>query len=69
MIDWIATAFSILGNVFNIKKSAWGFVLWIVGSTIWVVIGYQRHMYGMMSLFIVYDVMSIYGIWEWTRKK
>lgn len=67
MIEWMATAFSILGNVFNIKKSVWGFILWIIGNAMWVYIGCTKHMWGMTALFSVYIVMSAWGIWEWTR--
>ena len=67
MIEWIATAFSICGNVFNIKKSVWGFVLWIVGNSIWMWIGYTKHMWGMLTLFTIYNAMSFWGIYEWTR--
>lgn len=67
MIEWFACLSSICGNFLNIKKSAWGFVFWIVGNTIWIVVDYQQQKWANMTLFVVYNIMSLYGLYEWTR--
>ena len=67
MIEWAAFALSLAGNYLNIKKSVWGFVLWIVGNTIWVVVDYQQQKWANMTLFLIYTLMSIWGIYQWTR--
>jgi len=36
MIQWLATFVSLLGAVVNIRKSRWGFVIWMGSCLLWV---------------------------------
>lgn len=68
MIEWLATGLSLLGYVFNVRKSVWGFAIWIVANSIWVYVGISKGMWGLVFTMSAYTVMSVWGIYSWLKK-
>lgn len=66
-IDWIATSLSIIGYFFVIKKHFIGLVIWTFANLLWIYIGLLNKTYGMVTLFIFYIFMNIYGVYGWRR--
>ncbi len=64
-LEYIATAFSIFGGVLNALMLWHGFVVWIMGNSIWVYIGYKKEMRGMILTFIVFTFTAILGVYVW----
>lgn len=68
-LEWIAVALSIVGNLFVIKRRVEGFILWSIANVLWIYIGVITSLWGMTTLFIVYFLISMYGIFSWSKKK
>jgi len=68
-IGWIASLLSILGAIFNARKSIIGFWLWIVANFIWLIVSLIRKDYAQVILWITYIITSSYGIYCWSKEK
>lgn len=64
-LEYIATACSITGGILNALMLWHGFVIWIVGNTIWIHIGNKKDMKGMVLTFIVFTATAILGLYVW----
>jgi len=64
-LEYIATSFSIVGASLNALILWHGFVLWIIGNTIWVYIGNKKEMKGMVLTFIVFTFIAVFGLYVW----
>ena len=64
-LTWPVTALSIIGVVLNIKRSRWGFAVWTVTNSFWMVYDYQIGAYAQSALFAVYLMLALWGLWEW----
>ena len=69
MIDWILALISIIGAILNIKRIKWGFALWIIANTGWIIFSFVSGIYGQVPLWIVYNILSIWGFIDWHRKE
>lgn len=67
-LGWGFTALSLIGNLFIIKKSVKGYWLWIVANIGWIIYDFQIHAYSQAFLFSAYLILSVYGVWEWSKK-
>jgi nicotinamide riboside transporter PnuC len=68
MTEAVATILSLVGYAFNIRHSRWGFMVWAIANTIWIWIGIDKQMWGLVLMMAVYTAMSLYGFWAWSRK-
>jgi nicotinamide riboside transporter PnuC len=68
-LSWIITGLSIIGAIYNAKGKIFGFYIWIIANLLWV--GYDLYIqsYSQMVLFVVYTIISGYGIWQWKKRK
>jgi len=68
-LSWIITGLSIIGAIYNAKGKIFGFYIWIIANLLWV--GYDLYIqsYSQMVLFVVYTIISGYGIWQWKKKR
>jgi nicotinamide mononucleotide transporter len=67
--QWIATALNLIGLIINAKKSPWCWPLWIVGSMIFMFIFATQKDWATFSLFAGYQIINIYGLYEWIKNK
>lgn len=67
-IEYIATALSITGAILNVLMLWFSFVLWIFGNILWIYLGYKKNIKGMVATFIVFTVISIFGLCVWITK-
>ena len=69
ILEWTATALSILGLYLVAKKKMfWGYIAWIIGAPMWVVLGMMTQAYGTAVTFSIFLVMDFYGLNEWHFK-
>ena len=68
VLQWSATAFSLVGLVFNIRKSPWGFALWLVSNGLWFGFALQTRALGLAITQAVFAVFSIIGFAKWRQK-
>ena len=67
MIDIIATILSICGAVLNAQHRIFGFYIWIVANTTWIIYGYMTGQIYLCITFLVYNIISVYGIYKWRK--
>lgn len=67
IIEWIATGIGIIGAILNASKSIKGFYLWLISNSIFIYISILNKLYGMATLFLVYFLISLYGIIKWKK--
>ena len=66
--DWIATIFSLIGIVFNAKRSIWCWPTWLVGSIVWVLyylFGTDKIQWASVILWSTFICANLYGWWNW----
>lgn len=67
-LGWTFTALSLIGNLFIIKKSVYGYWVWIVANIGWILYDFQIKAYSQSFLFAAYLILSVWGVWEWSKK-
>lgn len=68
-LEWIATILSLIGAIFIVEKQWQGYAFWLGGNTAWLILGFLTGMYGAVITFSVFNIISVYGMWEWRFKK
>jgi len=68
-ISWILTVWAIIGAILNARGSIKGFYIWIVGNIGWVAYNLYIEEWALAALFVVYTLISTYGIYQWRKKK
>jgi len=66
---WVITLISIIGVIANIYKKTWCFILWIFSNFTWMVIDYNAGLYAQSFLFLVYFLLAIWGLIQWSREQ
>jgi len=69
IISSVITLFSICGAVFNARGSIWGFYIWLPANLSWVVYDICIKEYPQAVLFVVYSIISAFGIYQWRKHK
>ncbi len=64
---WVLAILSLAGVWLNIKKDKKCFYLWIIANFGWIAIDIKADLYAQAALFGVYTVLSVYGIYAWSR--
>ncbi|MFA5249957.1 MAG: nicotinamide mononucleotide transporter [Parachlamydiales bacterium] len=67
-LSWVFVALSLIGNLFVIKKSVYGYWLWILANLGWIVYDFQIKAYSQSFLFFAYLLLAIWGVFEWSKK-
>ncbi|NRA91169.1 MAG: nicotinamide mononucleotide transporter [Psychroserpens sp.] len=69
LLETIAFFFGIASVIFAKKANIWVYPTGLVATTITVYIFLQDELMGDMMMNFYYSIMSIYGWWNWSRKK
>ena len=69
MLEWSATALSLIGALFIVKKKWQGYGFWFGGNTCWLALGAITGMIGAVITFSVFNVISVYGVYDWRFRK
>jgi len=69
LISWILTVISVIGAILNARKSIWGFYIWLPVNVAWIVYNFKIGQPGQAVLFLVYTVISTWGIIQWRKRK
>jgi nicotinamide riboside transporter PnuC len=68
IFTWSLTAASIIGTVANIYKKQWCFIIWLFTNTTWMIVDFYKGIYAQSFLFLVYTLLAIWGLIQWTKK-
>jgi len=64
-LELISALLGISGAILNVLKNKWGFTLWIVGNSLWIIYGIITKQYFFMIQYIVFVSISIWGFRKW----
>lgn len=67
IVGYIATFLSLLGNVFIVRKSKWGFVIWTAGNIVWIWVDIHIGLHSQIVMMAVYSALNIWGLIEWGK--
>ena len=67
ILSWVFAVIAIVGAVLNARQSIKGFYLWLVSNTGFIVINFLIGMPAQATLFIVYNIITVYGIYQWRK--
>lgn len=67
-MEWAVVVFSIIGVVLNIYKIRWCFVIWGVTNFSWMIIDFYHGVYSQAFLFMIYFILALYGLYQWSRE-
>lgn len=70
MLDekWLLTAFSLYGNVLNVKRRRSCFIVWVIANLLWLAYDLYSGLYSRAALDIVQTGFCIWGFIEWRSK-
>ena len=64
-LELISAILGISGGILNVLKNKWGFALWVIGNTLWVIYGIVTKQYFLMLQYIVFVAIAIWGFKAW----
>ncbi len=67
-LKWVGTAFGIAGAVLvaaNIPESGWGFVLFLVSSSLWGCAGWRMRETSIVAINAPFTIVNLVGISRW----
>ena len=66
-MTWILVIVSLVGVILNIKHNRVCFFLWGFTNLSWAIIDFKQGIPAQGFLFIIYFILSIWGIYEWRK--
>jgi nicotinamide riboside transporter PnuC len=69
MFEWLLTALSIIGTLYNLQKRAAGWIIWTISNAGWIMSFTMKGLPAEATLFSVYLVLSVYGIFKWRQPR
>lgn len=67
MIEWVFASLSILGAILNAYKNKWGFIIWIVANSGWIVVDYYIGLWEQIPIWVVYNIICVVGFIKWHK--
>lgn len=69
MFEWTLTVLSIIGTLYNLQKRVAGWIIWTISNIGWIISFVMKGLLAEATLFSVYLVLSIYGIFKWWQPR
>ena len=69
ILSWLMSAAALIGTVINAEQNKFGFVFWIVSNFYMVIRFAVIGEYAQMTLFFIYFLLAIRGIYAWSKKE
>ena len=67
--SWIVTIASVTGTTANACKKCWGFVIWMLTNTFWVIYDVHFGLFPQAALYVVNFALAVTGFVLWGKKK
>ncbi len=65
---WLTSLWSLIGVYINIHKLKGCFIIWAFTNAAWAVIDFYHRLPEQGTLFTVYFLLAIYGLWQWHKE-
>ena len=69
ILSWAMSAIALCGTVLNAEKNILGFTFLVVSNLYMVVRFWVIGEYAQMTLFFIYFLLAIRGIYVWSKRK
>ncbi len=69
LLELLGMVFGIGGMIFNVYKSKWGYVVWIVSNLLWIVYAYNTKQYFFLLQYIVFTIVLTWGFIKWNKEE
>ena len=69
VLSWIMCAVALTGTIINAERNKYGFAFWVVSNLYMVIRFAVIDEFAQMTLFFVYFLLAIRGIYSWTKKE
>jgi nicotinamide riboside transporter PnuC len=69
ILSWVMSAIALAGTFMNAERNKWGFVFWLVSNLYMTVRFFVIGEYAQSTLFFVYFILAIRGLFSWTKKE
>ena len=69
ILSWIMCGVALAGTIFNAERNKYGFIFWVVSNLYMIVRFAVIGEYAQMTLFFIYFLLAIRGIYSWTKKE
>jgi len=66
-MDWVASALTLLGNVFVIKKKWYAFVIFFVANCMWAYWWFMHQQWAAMILVALFLGQNVWGYIQWRK--
>jgi nicotinamide riboside transporter PnuC len=67
-LEWFAVALSLAGALeMSCKQPLIGSALFLLADILFLPVCLNRKTYGMVVMYVIYSVISLVGIYEWSR--
>ena len=67
-MNWIIVFIAFAGVILNIKKHWFCFLLWLISNGYWFVYNIRIGEFAQASIYGVFFILSIYGLFSWRKK-
>ena len=68
ILTWLLTILSVIGVVLNAHQDRRCFYIWMVTNSSWAVVDFYKGIYAQGTMFILYLLLSIWGLYKWKHK-
>lgn len=69
MIEFIATVLSVVGNFLVVKKKyLCVLIVYLLSNVVWIVFDIMNKHYSQLSMFAIYSILNVYGIYIWIKE-
>lgn len=69
VLSWIMCAVALTGTIINAERNKYGFIFWIISNLYMVIRFAVIGELAQMTLFFVYFLLAIRGVYSWTKKE
>lgn len=69
ILSWVMSGIALAGTIFNAERNKYGFIFWVVSNLYMVIRFAVIGEYAQMTLFFIYFLLAIRGIYSWTKKE
>lgn len=67
IIEWIATAVSLIGLILNAQQIIWCWPVWCISNILWIYYTYKTKQFAQLLLWAAYTVVNVWAYFEWTK--
>ena len=64
-LDWLTTSLGLTSMALLARRSRWGWVAGIANDAVWLVLAFDRGMYGTLAGAMVMIAVKMYGLRRW----